>query len=111
MVTRLTLPPNSNSTYRSIRSFAHRDACLIPQLYNSRRFDVDLSLYPCLLKIEETCLKEEAFIEAQPDMQEDCPEADRNKIFGKGGDDEEEEEADEVKAPASKKAKKAQSKK
>ena len=48
------------------------DACLIPQLYNARRFEVDLSPYPCLQAIEKTCLEEEAFLLSSPDYQEDC---------------------------------------
>lgn len=48
------------------------DACLIPQLYNARRFDVDVSKYPCLLLIESHCVKERAFVEASPDKQPDA---------------------------------------
>ena len=47
------------------------DACLIPQLYNARRFDVDCSPYPTLLLIEKTCLGERAFVEASPERQPD----------------------------------------
>jgi len=78
------------------------DACLIPQLYNARRFDVDLTPYKCLLKIEESCLKHEAFIEAQPDMQEDCPEADKNKRNDKLREEDVEPVAKKAKSSAEK---------
>jgi len=43
------------------------DACLIPQLYNARRFDFDLSLYPMLLAVEHNCLLLPAFSETAPE--------------------------------------------
>lgn len=46
--------------------------CLIPQLYNARRFKCDMSLFPTLLAIEEWCLKQPAFIAADPDNQPDA---------------------------------------
>jgi maleylpyruvate isomerase len=51
-------------------SFA--DICLIPQLYNARRFDLELSPYPRLLTIEETCMSLEPFQLAHPDEQPDA---------------------------------------
>jgi maleylacetoacetate isomerase len=47
------------------------DCCLIPQLYNARRFDCDLSSYPRLLAIEASCAAVPAFREAAPDPQPD----------------------------------------
>lgn len=49
------------------------EAFLIPQLFSSRRFDVDLGKYPTLLKIEESCLRLEAFEKAHPQNQPDSP--------------------------------------
>jgi glutathione S-transferase len=46
------------------------DVCLIPQLYNARRYNVPLGDYPTLLRAEENANKLEAFIKAQPDNQE-----------------------------------------
>ncbi len=46
-------------------SFA--DICLIPQLYNARRFEVDLSVFPRILSIEEACMELEAFQASHPD--------------------------------------------
>ncbi|UTV30377.1 maleylacetoacetate isomerase [Photobacterium atrarenae] len=45
------------------------DICLIPQLYNARRFELDLAPYPTLIKIEQQCQQLEAFRRAHPDAQ------------------------------------------
>lgn len=50
------------------------DCCLIPQVYNARRFGVDLSPYPTILRIEEACLALPAFDAARPERQPDAPE-------------------------------------
>lgn len=42
------------------------DVCLIPQMYNARRFACDLHLYPTLVRIDENCQKHKAFISARP---------------------------------------------
>ena len=48
------------------------DLCLIPQLYNARRFKCDLDLFPKLLEVEQHCARLEAFINAHPDNQPDA---------------------------------------
>ncbi|HWE26667.1 MAG TPA: maleylacetoacetate isomerase [Polyangia bacterium] len=48
------------------------DVCLVPQLYNARRFGVDLTLVPLLGRVEAACLELEAFQLAQPDRQPDA---------------------------------------
>lgn len=50
------------------------DLFLIPQMFSARRFNVDLTPYPTLRKIEENCLKLEAFKKAHPLNQVDTPE-------------------------------------
>lgn len=47
------------------------ELCLIPQLYNARRFGVDLSEYSTLEAIESTCLELDAFQKALPENQPD----------------------------------------
>jgi maleylacetoacetate isomerase/maleylpyruvate isomerase len=47
------------------------DCCLVPQLYNARRFQCDLSTYPTLLAIEDHCQALDAFLQAMPDRQPD----------------------------------------
>jgi maleylacetoacetate isomerase len=46
------------------------DVCLVPQLYNARRFNVPLDDYPTLLRAEENANKMDAFAAAYPDRQE-----------------------------------------
>ena len=46
------------------------DVCLIPQLYNARRFDVPLDGYPTLRRAEDNANQLEAFAAAHPDRQE-----------------------------------------
>ncbi|MFP3945202.1 MAG: maleylacetoacetate isomerase [Alphaproteobacteria bacterium] len=48
------------------------DVCLVPQLYNARRFEVDLGAYERLTRIEAECLKLEAFARAAPEVQPDA---------------------------------------
>ena len=46
------------------------DVCLVPQLYNARRFNVPLDDFPTLLRAEENANKLDAFAAAHPDRQE-----------------------------------------
>ena len=48
------------------------DACLIPQLYNARRFKVELDDLSQLLAIEEACFERQAFQVSHPDQQPDA---------------------------------------
>jgi maleylpyruvate isomerase len=47
------------------------DCCLIPQLFNARRFGCPVSGYPRLLSIEESCSRLRAFRDAAPEEQPD----------------------------------------
>lgn len=49
------------------------DVCLVPQIYNARRFDVDMTLYPAIARIEEHCQSLPAFDAARPENQPDAP--------------------------------------
>ncbi|HLO21088.1 MAG TPA: maleylacetoacetate isomerase [Sphingomicrobium sp.] len=46
------------------------DVCLVPQLYNARRFDVRIDDFPTLLRAEENANNLDAFAAAHPDRQE-----------------------------------------
>ena len=46
------------------------DICLVPQLYNARRFAVPLDAFPTLLRADETAAANPAFAAAHPDLQE-----------------------------------------
>lgn len=48
------------------------DTCLIPQLYNARRFKTDLSALPRLVAVEEACSGLPAFARAAPEVQPDA---------------------------------------
>ena len=48
------------------------DVCLVPQLYNARRFNVDLAKYPHLVDIESNLNPLPAFAAAHPDRQMDA---------------------------------------
>ena len=48
------------------------DICLVPQLANARRFNIDLSPYPTLTRIEATCNALPPFADAEPSRQPDA---------------------------------------
>lgn len=58
--------PNSGLFGGTVPNLA--DVCLIPQLYNARRFDTDLGAYPKLTRIDTDCAKLEAFQKAFPEQ-------------------------------------------
>jgi len=45
------------------------DICLVPQLYNARRFAVPLEAFPTLRRADETAATHPAFVAAHPDHQ------------------------------------------
>ncbi|MFP2769676.1 maleylacetoacetate isomerase [Oceanisphaera sp. KMM 10153] len=47
------------------------DICLVPQIYNARRFKLDMTPYPRLIAIEQACNRLDAFRLAQPEQQSD----------------------------------------
>lgn len=48
------------------------DVCLVPQVYNARRFELDLTPYPRIVEIEQRCLLLNAFDRARPENQPDA---------------------------------------
>ncbi|NGP53965.1 maleylacetoacetate isomerase [Thioalkalivibrio sp. XN8] len=48
------------------------DCCLVPQLYNARRYDCRLDDFPTLLRIESACLALDAFAASSPERQPDA---------------------------------------
>lgn len=48
------------------------DVCLIPQVYNALRFEVDMSAYPKIMSIYEYANTQPAFISALPENQSDA---------------------------------------
>ena len=48
------------------------DACLVPQVYNARRFEVDLTQYPTIVRVSEHCATLPAFQKSHPSAQPDA---------------------------------------
>ncbi|KAK3595929.1 hypothetical protein CHS0354_032437 [Potamilus streckersoni] len=55
------------------------DICLVPQVYNAHRFNVDLGQFPLIQKIAAALENHEAFKAADALVQPDCPEDLRKK--------------------------------
>lgn len=51
------------------------DVCLVPQVFNGKRFDVAVEDYPTLARIFEHCMAQEAFQRAAPAAQPDAVSA------------------------------------
>ncbi len=49
------------------------DIFLVPQMFNARRFDVDVSVFPKLVAIDAACNALDAFVRAHPSRQPDAP--------------------------------------
>jgi maleylpyruvate isomerase len=47
------------------------DCCLVPQVFNAQRFNVDVSRFPTIAKIHATCMELDAFQKAAPGAQPD----------------------------------------
>jgi maleylacetoacetate isomerase len=58
--------------------FAHGDAptmadcCLVPQIFNARRYQCDTAPYPTVMRVFDRCMQLEAFQRAQPSQQPDA---------------------------------------
>jgi maleylacetoacetate isomerase len=48
------------------------DCCLVPQIFNAKRYNSDLAPYPTVMRIFDACMKLEAFDRAQPSKQPDA---------------------------------------
>ena len=59
-------------------TFCHGDAptmadcCLVPQIFNAKRYQCDLAPYPQTMRVFEACMQLEAFDRAQPSKQPDA---------------------------------------
>lgn len=48
------------------------DLCIVPQVFNARRFKIDLSPYPTLVRINDNAMRLDAFVKAAPAAQPDA---------------------------------------
>jgi maleylacetoacetate isomerase len=51
------------------------DVCLVPQVFNARRWSCDLEPYPTIRRIDAACRELEPFRSATPERQSDCPDS------------------------------------
>jgi len=59
----------STDVYSCGNTITIADICLIPQVYNAKRFNIDLSSFPNISKVNENCLALKAFKNASPENQ------------------------------------------
>lgn len=48
------------------------DCCLVPQIYNAQRWKCDLAPYPIIRRIVDSCMANDAFVQASPPNQFDA---------------------------------------
>jgi maleylacetoacetate isomerase/maleylpyruvate isomerase len=48
------------------------DCCLVPQIFNAKRYNSDLAPYPTTMRVFDACMKLDAFDRAQPSQQPDA---------------------------------------
>jgi maleylacetoacetate isomerase/maleylpyruvate isomerase len=48
------------------------DCCLVPQIFNAKRYDCELAPYPKTMRVFDACMQLEAFDRAQPAKQPDA---------------------------------------
>jgi maleylacetoacetate isomerase len=48
------------------------DCCLVPQIFNAKRYDADLAAYSTVMRVFDECMKLAAFDRAQPAKQPDA---------------------------------------
>lgn len=48
------------------------DCCLVPQIFNAKRYDCDLGPYRTVMRVFDECMKLDAFERAQPSRQPDA---------------------------------------
>ncbi|MBN9426986.1 MAG: maleylacetoacetate isomerase [Burkholderiales bacterium] len=65
------LGPDDGSPFCCGSAPTMADICLVPQLYNARRFGCPLDMHARLVRIEQTCLALPAFAQAAPESQPD----------------------------------------
>lgn len=66
------LAASTGSRYCVGESPTLADCCLVPQVFNARRFGVDLAPYPSIVRVDAACAELPAFADAHPARQPDA---------------------------------------
>jgi maleylacetoacetate isomerase len=48
------------------------DCCIVPQIFNAKRYECDLAPYPATMRIFDACMQHDAFVSSQPMNQPDA---------------------------------------
>jgi maleylpyruvate isomerase len=62
--------PSGNFCHGDVPTMA--DCCLVPQIFNAKRYECDLAPYASVMRIFEACMKRDPFDRAQPSKQPDA---------------------------------------
>lgn len=72
MIERFLVAEGRHGRYCLGDSITMADCCLVPQVFNAKRYDSDMSAYPTAMRIFEACMQLPAFDAAQPSKQPDA---------------------------------------
>lgn len=81
--TLISQSPHYKGPYVCGKELSLADICLIPQVYDARRHDMNISAWPTIAAIDAACAAQEVFETACPENQPDTPE-DQRPAFLKG---------------------------
>lgn len=70
-----TIASTRSTTFLYTDKPAFFEICLIPQIYNARRFGVDMTAFSALSEIDATCRAMPVFAQAAPERQSDAPKS------------------------------------
>jgi maleylacetoacetate isomerase/maleylpyruvate isomerase len=62
----------SNSKFCHGEAPTMAECCLVPQIFNAKRYNCELAPYPTTMRVFDACMKLEAFDRAQPSKQPDA---------------------------------------
>jgi len=72
---KLAVERSTSRQYSFADSLTLADVWLVPQVYNARRFGLDLNPYPVIASVDTHCQSLPAFADAHPDKQPDAPDS------------------------------------
>lgn len=64
---------NTSGKYCVGDNITMADCCLVPQVFNAQRYNVDFTKFPNIKRINDNCMKVKAFQLAHPDNMPDAP--------------------------------------